>query len=159
MTETTTLKVLVCRPQLLPLPSPLEVHPNRLDFCWARDGEILTAPDVPCCEADKCGCGWSFAGVSSARATSWGVVERRSAVRVVREVRGGKHLARSLAVDGYLDHVLATIGEISGRIKGLPIGTLVGIWTPSIEHYGLYARRAARGYARVSTKRNTSTVT
>lgn len=135
------MKVLVSRPRTHPAPAPLELR--RPDFCWTRSGEILTPPDFPCANADKCGCGWAFAGVSSARATSWGVVEMRPVRRVVSEVEAGKHLAGLASEEDVQDHILAGISEIMRRIAPLPVGTIVGIWALSPACFSLYPRPRA----------------
>ena len=132
------MKVLVSRPRTHPAPAPLELR--RPDFCWTRSGEILTLPDIPCADADTCGCGWAFAGVTSAKATSWGVVEMRRVRHVVSDVESRQHLPGWATVEDFQDHALAGISEISRRIRPLPVGTIVGIWALSPECFSLYPR-------------------
>ena len=155
------MKVLVSRPRIRPVPAPIELR--RPDFCWTRSGEILAPPDMPCCEADTCGCGWAFAGVTSARATSWGVVEMRPVLQVVSEVEDGRHVAGWAVVDDLrdpiLDDVMAGISEIMRRIQPLPVGTIVGIWALAPQRFGLYTRprdlraRVARGSIAASDRK------
>lgn len=144
------LKVLVSRPSLVPAPGPTELR--RPDFCWTTDGELLTLPDFPCADADICGCGFSFAGVASARASSWGVVEWRSITSIGAEVRDGKHLAEWSIVEGFFEHILAGIRDISERIQPLPVGTMVGIWALGDDRFSLFERspviRAAERFGR-----------
>ena len=132
------MKVLVSRPRTRPEPAPFELR--RPDFCWTRSGEILAPADIPCANADTCGCGWAFAGVTSAKATSWGVVEMRRVRQVVSEVEAGKHLAGWATAEDVQDHILARISEITRRILPLPVGTIVGIWSLSPECFSLYPR-------------------
>jgi hypothetical protein len=73
-----------------------------------------------------CGCGWSFAGITSARATTWGVVEVRSTKAIAAEVSRGKHLAGWSVIEGFEAHLLAAIRDIGERIRLLPTGTIVG---------------------------------
>jgi len=89
---------------------------------------------------DTCGCGFSFAGVSSARASSWGVVAWRSITSTAAEVRDGKHLAGWSIVEGFFDHILAGIRDISERIQPLPVGTMVGIWALGDDRFSLFER-------------------
>ena len=132
------MKVLVSRPRAKPAPAPVELR--RPDFCWTRSGEILAPLDIPCADADTCGCGWAFAGVTSIRATSWGVVELRPVRQIVSEVEAGKNLAGNPTVEEFVDHMLARISDISRRIRPLPIGTIVGIWVLTPECFSLYPR-------------------
>src|SRR5262249_1100601 len=75
-----TLKVVVSRPNRAPAsPSP---ELRRPDFCWTTEGEALGLPIATCCEADICGCGRAFVGLSSAKAVTWGVVEVRTLASV-----------------------------------------------------------------------------
>jgi hypothetical protein len=132
------LKVLVSRPIRVPAPAPTELR--RPDFCWTTDGELLTLPDFPCADADVCGCGFSFAGVTSARASTWGVVELRSVSAIAVEVRDGKHLAGWSIVEGFFAHILAGIRDISERVHPLPVGAMVGIWALGDDRFSLFDR-------------------
>jgi hypothetical protein len=136
------MKVLVSQPSEPPATAPLELR--RRDFCWTIDGEVLTLPDFPCADADVCGCAWSFAGVTSARASTWGVVEVRGVGSVATEVRNGKHLAGWSVVDGFYDHILAGIPDISERIEQLPKGATVGIWALGDDRVSLFDRSPPR---------------
>lgn len=129
------MKVLVSRPRIRPVAAPIEVR--RPDFCWTRSGEILAPAGIPCADVDTCGCSWAFAGVSSARATTWGVVEWRTVSRVVCEVADGQHVAGSTDFE---DYVMAGISDITRRIRPLPLGTIVGIWTLTPVSFSLYTR-------------------
>jgi hypothetical protein len=120
------------------------VELRRPDFCWTSDGEVLTLPDFPCGEADVCGCGSSFAGVTSAKATTWGVVELRSARSIATEVRSGEHLAGWSMVEGFYAHILAGIREISERIHELPTGATVGVWALGGDRFSLFDRGLPR---------------
>jgi hypothetical protein len=137
-----SMKVLVSRPSALPGYAPVELR--RPDFCWTLDGEVLTLPDFPCADADACGCGRSFAGVSSARATSWGLVEVRTVRSIASDVRSGKHLAGWAVVDGFYGHILAGIRSISERIQQLPQGSTVGIWALGDDRFSLFDRSPPR---------------
>ena len=125
-TRTTQRKVLVSRPHLTPAPPSPELA--RRDFCWTLDGELLTYPDIPCDDTETCGCGWSFAGITSARACSWGVVELRSTRAIATEVASGKHLAGWSIVEGFAAHLLEAIEDIGERVRFLPVGSMVGVW-------------------------------
>jgi hypothetical protein len=141
----TSMKVLVCRPAVVPaVPSP---ELRRPDFCWATDGEVLTLPDSPCADADMCGCGRSFVGITSAKASTWGVVAVRSVRSITTEVRVGKHLAGWSVVEGFYGHILAGIRDISERIQQLPVGTTVGIWALGDDRFSLFDRSVPTGTA------------
>jgi hypothetical protein len=103
---------------------------RRRDFCWTIDGELLTFPDFPCADADVCGCGWSFAGITSARATTWGVVEVRSIKSIAAEVSRGKHLAGWSVVEGFEAHILAAIRDI-GQTHSQTTHWILAVHTPS----------------------------
>lgn len=45
----------------------------RDDFCWAVDGELVRLPFDECVRPG-CGCAWSFAGLSSSKATTTAMV-------------------------------------------------------------------------------------
>lgn len=145
------MKVLVSRPRIRPVAAPLEVR--RPDFCWTRSGEILAPAGIPCADADTCGCGRAFAGVSSARATTWGVVEWRTVSRVVSEVADGKHVAVNTVFEDFEDYVMAGISDITRRIRLLPLGTIVGIWTLTPVNFSLYARLPCSPTQRVPRRR------
>jgi hypothetical protein len=136
--STTLQKVVISRPHLTPAPPSPELR--RPDFCWTLDGELLTPPDIPCADADVCGCGWSFAGITSARATSWGVVEMRSARTIAAEVASGRHLAGWSVVEGFEAHLLAAIREMGERLCLLPLGAIVGIWALDENRFSLFDR-------------------
>jgi hypothetical protein len=139
-----SLKVLVSRPSIVPARAPVELRRRFPDFCWTNDGEVLTFPDFPCADVDVCGCGSSFAGVTSAKATTWGVVELRSATSIATEVRGGKHLAGWSMVEGFYAHILAGIREISERIHELPTGATLGVWALGDDRFSLFDRSLPR---------------
>jgi hypothetical protein len=130
-------KVVASRPSVRPRrPSP---ELGRSDFCWTIDGELLTLPDFPCADAD-CGCGWSFAGITSARASTWGVVEVRSIRSIADEVASGMHLAGWSVVEGFEAHILAAIRDIGERVRLLPTGAIVGIWALGNNRFSLFGR-------------------
>lgn len=135
-------KVLVSRPRRRPARPSAELR--RPDFCWTADGELLTLPDFPCADADVCGCGWSFAGVSSARASTWGVVEMRSVAAIAAGVSSGKHLAGWSVVEGFEAHILAAIRDVGQRVRLLPTGAIVGIWALGNDRFSLYDRTPVR---------------
>ena len=139
--QTTHQKVLVSRPRLIPAPPSAELR--RPDFCWTRDGELLTFPDILCADGDECGCGWSFAGITSARACTWGVVEMRSIAAIAAEVAAGAHLAGWPGVKGFEAHLRATIREIGDRVRLLPVGAMVGLWAIDDDRVGLFERSPA----------------
>ena len=131
-------KVVASRPSVSPRRPSTEL--DRRDFCWTIDGELLTFPDFPCADADVCGCGWSFAGITSARASTWGVVEVRSIRSIADEVASGRHLAGWSVVEGFEAHILAAIREIGERGRLLPTGTIVGIWALGNNRFSLFDR-------------------
>lgn len=143
MFERRDLKVLISRPRVLPAVPCHELR--RPDFCWTRTGELLTLPDIPCADADECGCGRSFAGVTSARATSWGVVELRSLREITSEIRDGDHLAGWSIVENMFEHILDSVADISRRIRLLPLDAVVGIWALDVETFALFDRTPAPG--------------
>lgn len=134
-------KVVVSRPGVVP--ARLSAELRRRDFCWTIDGELLTLPDFPCADADVCGCGWSFAGITSARACTWGVVEVRSSNAIAAEVSSGKHLAGWSIVEGFEAHLLAAIRDIGERFRLLPTGAIVGIWALGNDRFSLFDRTPA----------------
>ncbi|MFI5313584.1 MAG: hypothetical protein ACHQ06_05455 [Candidatus Dormibacteria bacterium] len=141
------LKVIVSRPEAVPAEPPAELR--RRDFCWTTTGEILVPPAVPCADVDTCGCGWAFAGITSARATTWGRVEARSLAQITTAIRRGRHLAGSADYfDGFYDHILNDVRVISDRVRRLPIGALVGIWTVDEQRFSLFDRTPRREPAR-----------
>jgi hypothetical protein len=147
-------KVVVSRPGLGA--ARLSAELRRRDFCWTIDGELLTFPDFPCADADVCGCGWSFAGITSARATTWGVVEVRSIKSIAAEVSSGKHLAGWSVVEGFEAHILAAIRDIGERIRLLPTGAIVGLWALGNNRFSLFDRSPVgiqRPYGEVGTGR------
>ena len=135
-------KVIVSRLGVVPASLPAELR--RRDFCWTVNGELLTYPDFPCADADVCGCGWSFAGITSARACSWGVVDARSTKAIAAEVSSGKHLAGWSVVEGFEAHLLAAIRDIGERIRLLPTGTIVGVWALGNDRFSLFDRTPVR---------------
>jgi hypothetical protein len=98
------------------------------DYCWTRDGELVSVLPQECCNPDRCGCGRAFAGLESHRATTTAeVVERpdldfhtlcltleadceRQGVEVDDEVR------RELA---------AIVGTLVTILEDWPVGTVV----------------------------------
>jgi len=136
---TTKLKVLASRPRVVAAEAPMELR--RHDYCFTYDGEILVPPAVPCCEADICGCGWGFSGITSARATTWGVVEERNLGEVEAAVRNGEYFRGSEKFAYDFDaFILADIHDINERVHRLPLGTVVGIWTIDMQRYSLFDR-------------------
>jgi hypothetical protein len=131
-------KVVASRPSVSPRRPSAEL--DRPDFCWTIDGELLTLPDFPCADADGCGCGWSFAGITSARASTWGVVEVRSIRSIADEMASGMHLAGWSVVEGFEAHILAAIRDIGVRVRLLPTGATVGIWALGNNRFSLFDR-------------------
>ena len=133
-----TQKVIVSRPRTVPAAPSAELR--RADFCCTIDGELLTLPDFPCADED-CGCSWSFGGVTSASACTWGVVEERSIGSIAAAVASGKHLAGWSVIPGFEDHILASIRAIGDGVRLMPLRTIVGIWALSDERFNLFERR------------------
>lgn len=137
-----TLKVVVSRPHVMPAAAPTELR--RRDFCWTMDGEILAPPALPCADRDTCGCAWSFSGITSARATSWGVIEKRTADEISAAIYEGKYLRGWAEVEDFDEYIAAGIHDLSERTRRLPVGTVVGIWTIDEERFGLFDRTLRR---------------
>ena len=47
------------------------------DFSWTIEGELVALPSSECYDSERCGCGRSFSGLSSHRATTAARVEDR----------------------------------------------------------------------------------
>ncbi|HEY5664593.1 MAG TPA: hypothetical protein VIS05_11230 [Ilumatobacter sp.] len=97
------------------------------DYFQGVDGELVTPVTVECCVPDRCGCGRSFPGLVSARATTTALVVERSSITrallrdaVADSLQRGGSLAGVAAglterlVDEHLDAIVrlaATFGE------------------------------------------------
>ena len=137
------LTVIVSRPLRAPATPNLELR--RPDFCWTADGEVLVPPPLPCADVDTCGCSWSFCGVTSAQATTWGVVERRSSNEVWDQLRAGRHVAGNSIVEGFADLTFAEILQLGTTLAKVPTGQVVGIWTLADYRYSIFDRTPQRG--------------
>jgi hypothetical protein len=47
------------------------------DYCWALEGELVTAVAPPCASPDRCGCERGFPGLGSSKATTTALVVDR----------------------------------------------------------------------------------
>jgi hypothetical protein len=82
------------------------------------------------------------------------MIETRSLDQITAAIRAGKHLGGSSGlVDGYYDHILNDIREISERVRRLPVGTLVGVWTVDEQRFSLFDRTPTQRLARPAPSR------
>ena len=137
-----TLTVIVSRP--LQVPATLNLELRRPDFCWTTDGEVLVPPLFTCADVDVCGCSWSFCGIASTRATTWGVVERRRSSEVWRQLHAGRRRAGYSSAEGLADLMFAELLHLGNRLARLPIGCVVGIWTLDDDRYAVFDRTPKR---------------
>jgi hypothetical protein len=105
-------------------------HDEERDFSWTVDGELVHLPGLECCDAAGCGCGLSFCGVASHRATTTAEVADRPLQRI--EVIAA--VAESLVDAGWFtdaedDDTLATALDLVAPLlvaaDRLPVGTIV----------------------------------
>ena len=136
------LTVVVSRPALVP--AALNRELRRPDFCWTTDGEVLVPPPITCADVEVCGCSWSLCGITSAGATTWGVVERRRSSEVWKQLREGRYVTGHSAVEGFADLTFAEIRQMGTRLTRLPTGRVVGIWTLADDRYSLIDRTPQR---------------
>ena len=141
--DNTVLTVIVSRPLRVPATPNLELR--RPDFCWTTDGEVLVPPPLTCADVDVCGCSWSFCGVTSAHATTWGVVERRRRGEVWEQLLAGRHVAGHSIVEGFADLTFAEILQLGTTLTPVASGCVVGIWTLGDDRYRLFDRTPQRG--------------
>lgn len=137
-----TLIVIISRPAVVPATPNRELR--RPDFCWTADGEVLVPPPLTCADIDVCGCSWSFCGVTSARATTWGVVERRRSSEVWEQLRTGRYVAGHSIVEDFADLTFAEILQLSAMLSQIRTGRVVGIWTLPDDRYDLFDRTPQR---------------
>jgi hypothetical protein len=64
----------------------------------------------------------------------------RAVNSIAVEVRDGNHLAGWSIVEGFFDHILAGIRDISERVHPLPVGAMVGIWALGDGRFSLFDR-------------------
>jgi hypothetical protein len=135
--RTTSLKVLVSRPAA-PRAEPAQ-ELGVVDFCWTPAGDLL-APNPLACDCPDCGCFAAFVGVTSAKSTTWGVVEERSMSEVTAAVRGGRHVRGWQIVEDFADFVMSQMGEIDARLRGVPVGSVLGVLVDRRSEFRLYDR-------------------
>ncbi|MGN6694569.1 MAG: DUF7715 family protein [Aquihabitans sp.] len=97
------------------------------DFAWARPGEVVHLPVFVCHAWDgPCGCGRSFCGVDSHKATTTAVVVDDPAMTIDRLQAS---VLRSLADGGWGDDpdlLFACLDPILDVVDGLDVGTVLG---------------------------------
>lgn len=114
------------------------------DFHWTRDRELLTLPVSLCSTASaraRCGCGRSFTGAASQRATTVAVVHDEPLPRVRQEFQTGalcRHWARMLAPEALWQRQVVALSAAITR-TGAAAGDLIRLDT---QPRGSTARRA-----------------
>lgn len=101
------------------------------DFNHATAGELLTLPAVVCegdpSHAAKCGCDRSFSGVSSAHATTFGIVDERTEDEVRAALVGGE-LLKGWTLDlgdeddGPEQWFWGDLNSIASELSDVPVG-------------------------------------
>lgn len=103
------------------------------DFVWTVEGELVGIGSMQCCAADRCGCGRSFVGIGSSRATTTALVadlahltvdDLRTAVSDWLD-RGGwfQALDEPGDADDLIDDYVSEIIRVG---RAFPTGTVVG---------------------------------
>lgn len=110
---------------------------SKADFNHTEPGELLTVPAMVC-EGDdsyreRCGCDRAFTGVTTARATTLGLVGEEDNEAVIAEFRAGSFVSgwKSLNTDDF-DAEAVLLEQFSFladalRVSGHPVGDLVRI--------------------------------
>jgi hypothetical protein len=127
-------KVLVARPGAACAIAPREVAREH-EACWAEDGEILSPESSPSCPLDIAGGPWSLVGVRTGTRATWAVVEDRALGEVHSAVFENEELSARTAA-----HIYGRLREVGERIRDLPVGAVVGIFSTTREEYALYDR-------------------
>ncbi len=130
----TPFKVLVARPGAACAIAPREVAREH-EVCWAEDGELLAPESSPCCPLDIAGGPWSLIGIRTEGTATWAVVEDRALGEVHSAVFDNEDYPVRVAT-----HIYGRLREVSDRIRALPLGAVVGIFSTSRDEYALYDR-------------------
>jgi hypothetical protein len=114
------------------------------DFCWALEGELVTPVTESCCSPDSCGCGRSFPGLASSRATTTAMVVERPELdgHRLREV-----LTDSLDRQGWLQGLT---GDLADEVVGDHVAA-IDMVCAHFEIGAVVGRRASSVFIRALT--------